>query len=133
MCPEFPAPNFPPRPAGNLGHGQCTNVAGPRLVTRMSGKGVRAVAAGEGSTAAISADMRLYMWGTGRAGQLGNGYAFPVAEPAPVIFPGVREDTRVRSAVQTSRYLAAACNCDKALVGADAASASSHLPRAWQS
>ncbi|KAG2441550.1 hypothetical protein HXX76_003171 [Chlamydomonas incerta] len=80
---------------GNLGHGWCTNLASPRLVPRMSGKGVRAVACGEGATAAISADMRLYMWGSGGAGQLGTGYAFPVVEPAPVLFPGLREDARV--------------------------------------
>ncbi|GFR46259.1 hypothetical protein Agub_g7811 [Astrephomene gubernaculifera] len=80
---------------GNLGHGWCTNHASPRLVTRMSGKGVRAVACGEGATAAISADMQLFMWGAGTAGQLGNGYTFPMAEPAPVVFPGMREGVRV--------------------------------------
>ncbi len=91
MCANLPASHAD----GNLGHGWCTNLASPRLVPRMSGKGVRAVACGEGATAAISADMRLYMWGSGGAGQLGNGYAFPVVEPAPVLFPGLREDARV--------------------------------------
>ncbi|KXZ53219.1 hypothetical protein GPECTOR_7g1112 [Gonium pectorale] len=80
---------------GNLGHGWCANQIGPRLVTRMSGKGVHTLACGEGSTAAISADMRLYMWGSNVAGQLGNGYTFPVVEPTPVVFPGLREDVPV--------------------------------------
>ncbi|EFJ40404.1 hypothetical protein VOLCADRAFT_69571 [Volvox carteri f. nagariensis] len=80
---------------GNLGHGWCGDVPKPRLLTRMGGRGVRAVACGEGASAAISAEQRLFMWGKGIAGQLGNGYAFPCAEPAPVIFPGLRDDVKV--------------------------------------
>ncbi|GIL48326.1 hypothetical protein Vafri_4613 [Volvox africanus] len=80
---------------GNLGHGWCGNVPKPRLLTRMGGRGVRTVSCGEGASAAISAEQRLFMWGKGTAGQLGNGYAFPCAEPAPVVFPGLREDVKV--------------------------------------
>ncbi|GLC74622.1 hypothetical protein PLESTF_001536100 [Pleodorina starrii] len=80
---------------GNLGHGWCSNFASPRLLTRMGGRGVRAVSCGEGASAAISSDQRLFMWGKAMAGQLGNGYAFPCAEPAPVRFPGLKDDVKV--------------------------------------
>jgi hypothetical protein len=37
------------------------------------------------------------MWGLGSAGQLGNGRSFPSVTPCRVAFPGLREDTRVRT------------------------------------
>jgi alpha-tubulin suppressor-like RCC1 family protein len=102
VCPIYPVPRvwfLPPIALDcNLGHGWCGSVASPRLVARMGGRGVRSVSCGEGASAAISADNRLFMWGKGIAGQLGNGFDFPCAEPTPVLFPGLREDIKVRRA-----------------------------------
>ncbi|MEW5320094.1 MAG: hypothetical protein WDW38_011193 [Sanguina aurantia] len=66
---------------GNLGLGTTVNVASPRQVTRMRGKGIKAVACSEGCTAAISSDGRMYTWGSGMAGQLGHGNMFRLPEP----------------------------------------------------
>lgn len=66
---------------GNLGLGTTMNVASPRQVTRMRGKGIKAVSCSEGCTAAISSDGRMYTWGSGMAGQLGHGNMFRLPEP----------------------------------------------------
>lgn len=72
-----------------------TNLSTPKQVTRLRGKGVRAVSCSEGSTAAISAGQRLFMWGANLAGQLGEGSTFSQPDPKMVLFPGLREDVKV--------------------------------------
>lgn len=50
----------------------------------MRGKGILAVAASDGCSAAISSEGRLYTWGSGLAGQLGHGHVFSITEPKPI-------------------------------------------------
>lgn len=57
----------------------------PRQVSRMRGKGIQSVACSDGCSAAIASNGWLYTWGSGAAGQLGHGDAFPVVEPKRVM------------------------------------------------
>ena len=71
--------------AGNLGQGSVLSYQSPRQVSRMRGKGIQSVACSDGCSAAIASNGWLYTWGSGAAGQLGHGDAFPVVEPKRVI------------------------------------------------
>lgn len=81
---------------GNLGQGSLINTPVPTPVMRLRGKGVKAVACGDGCTAAISSEGKLYSWGQGLAGQLGHGHAFRVTEPKVVAFPFSYDAVQVR-------------------------------------
>jgi alpha-tubulin suppressor-like RCC1 family protein len=61
---------------GQLGHGSKTDESVPFLISggqEFGGAKCVAVAAGGAHSAAITADGRVFMWGKGRAGQLGRG------------------------------------------------------------
>uniref|UniRef100_A0A7S0E4A4 RCC1-like domain-containing protein n=1 Tax=Hanusia phi TaxID=3032 RepID=A0A7S0E4A4_9CRYP len=86
---------------GQLGLGQFARYAmTPKEVAVLSGKKVRSVAAGDYHAAAVTADGKLYTWGYGRSGQLGNGNTVDVSLPVLV-----RE-------LQNLRVQSVACGCD---------------------
>lgn len=58
---------------GRLGHGDEVHQAVPKIVTALTGRGVRTVAAGYESSLALTADGVVLSWGRGALGQLGHG------------------------------------------------------------
>ncbi len=58
---------------GALGHGHRKNKSVPTPVSQLQGAAVVQVAAGENHSCALGIDGKVYTWGKGRHGQLGNG------------------------------------------------------------
>jgi alpha-tubulin suppressor-like RCC1 family protein len=58
---------------GKLGHGMLSSCSQPQQVGQLFGKGVVEVACGRSYTAAVLPRGELYVWGSGRGGQLGLG------------------------------------------------------------
>ena len=58
---------------GRLGHGSEVGENQPRKIEAFQGKPVRLIEAGDASSACITHDSNLYMWGSGLNGRLGNG------------------------------------------------------------
>jgi len=86
---------------GQLGLGQFARYAmTPKEVAVLAGKNVRSIAAGDYHAAAVTSDGKLYTWGYGRSGQLGNGNTVDVSLPVLV-----RE-------LQNLRVQSVACGCD---------------------
>ncbi|MBK8475468.1 MAG: hypothetical protein IPL39_03940 [Opitutaceae bacterium] len=79
---------------GQLGRGNFDDVNQPVYVsdtgTPMGGKPIVAVAAGTDHTLALSAEGRVYAWGTNKYGQLGDGSSTPSSNvPVAVVASGV--------------------------------------------
>jgi len=58
---------------GRLGHNQEVGENAPRQIEELSGEFVKFIAAGDASSACITHDAKVYMWGSGLNGRLGNG------------------------------------------------------------
>lgn len=72
---------------GQLGTGDTVNRSVPTVVSRGAlpdGVKVKQIAAGEASSAAITADGRLYTWGSNSSGQLGNNTTVEARTPIAV-------------------------------------------------
>ena len=59
--------------AGRLGHGQEVGENTPRQIEELEGKFVKFIEAGDASSACITHDYKVYFWGSGLNGRLGNG------------------------------------------------------------
>lgn len=66
---------------GALGHSSQFSCSTPKLVSKLTRHGLRAIACNDNTTAAIDRTGRLYTWGWGAAGQLGHGRSLTVYEP----------------------------------------------------
>ena len=58
---------------GRLGHNQEVGENAPRQIKELAGKHVKFIEAGDASSACITHDLMVYMWGSGLNGRLGNG------------------------------------------------------------
>jgi E3 ubiquitin-protein ligase HERC2 len=58
---------------GRLGHGAQVGENCPRKIKGMQGRFVKYIEAGDASSAAVTHDFQVYMWGSGLNGRLGNG------------------------------------------------------------
>jgi alpha-tubulin suppressor-like RCC1 family protein len=75
--------------AGQLGNGDTTPRSTPTLVTgALAGKPLKEIGAGEDFACALGTDGKVYCWGTGYAGQLGNG-GVEETNASPVVVAGV--------------------------------------------
>jgi alpha-tubulin suppressor-like RCC1 family protein len=72
------------RGSAQLGLGYGSNGHIPRLITALLGKRVRAVAAGSGTSIAVTNTGALYTWGHNREGRLGHGDLQHLYEPTLV-------------------------------------------------
>ncbi|XP_076055438.1 RCC1 and BTB domain containing protein claret isoform X3 [Oratosquilla oratoria] len=75
---------------GQLGHGNVEDVLQPRAIMRLSKKQhITAVAGGYAHTVALAADGKVYAWGCGTYGQIGNGAIAKVSKPkmVPMSYP----------------------------------------------
>ena len=58
---------------GRLGHNQEVGENAPRQIKDLASKHVKYIEAGDASSACITHDLMVYMWGSGLNGRLGNG------------------------------------------------------------
>lgn len=72
---------------GRLGHGDERDCPSPTLVGALSAR-IDQVAAGQFNSLAITDTGALFVWGAGRAGQVGNGSDSPALVPEAVGIPG---------------------------------------------
>lgn len=77
--------------SGQLGNGTTTTAPVPVMVLNngaLTGKTVTAIAAGGAHTLALTADGRVYAWGSNQLGQLGNGSNSPPFSSTPTAITG---------------------------------------------
>lgn len=67
--------------AGRLGHHQEVGENAPRQIKELEGKFVKYIEAGDASSACITHEPQVYMWGSGLNGRLGNGDSGPELLP----------------------------------------------------
>ena len=58
---------------GALGHNNFEDVPTPKLIKDLLQTGINEIACGEAHMVAIAMDNKLYSWGNGESGRLGNG------------------------------------------------------------
>jgi E3 ubiquitin-protein ligase HERC2 len=58
---------------GRLGHNQEIGENAPRFIEALEGCFIKQIEAGDASSACITHDFLVYMWGSGLNGRLGNG------------------------------------------------------------
>ena len=98
--------------AGQLGTGTTTQAAVPVAVLAsgaLAGKTVVAIAAGANHNLALTADGRVYSWGSNQVGQLGTGSSFPQSSSSPTAVSGsglIAGKTVIAIAAGTSHSLA---------------------------
>ena len=74
---------------GRLGHGPDIDQSEPKLIEALGGEATNSVVAiscGQFNSGAVLDDGSAYIWGAGRAGQIGNGLDEPQMLPAKVSF-----------------------------------------------
>ena len=69
---------------GSLGGGSATGIALPTSVQAPAGTSFASVAAGGAFTVGLTTTGRVYSWGSGSVGQLGNGTRTGTTTPGPV-------------------------------------------------
>lgn len=88
---------------GGLGHASNSSSDVPVAVSKagvLNGLTIKSVSSGFYHTCVIASDDKVYCWGSGGEGQLGNGAFFPSNSPVAAVIPGglaVKELTTVRN------------------------------------
>jgi len=119
---EFAGPGVPPLEKvytwgrgeeGQLGHDELYSRCVPKVVQTLLARGIRAVAAGGFSSAAIDEAKQLYTWGCSREGQLGHGDDIDIRAPSIMkkpysddeAKPDVRDTFRARTVFLGPNYM----------------------------
>lgn len=107
---------------GGLGNGTNDDSLAPVAVSTtgvLSGKTIKAVAAGDSHACAIASDNNLYCWGSNWSGQLGNGNTDSKNVPTAIDMTGVLSGKTIKSVVAGNAGTCVIASDDKAYCWGD--------------